>query len=377
MKSKYSACSAVMILLSTLWTLPASAQSFEIGVWYRDLPDGSSTWLAFSGTKFVAVNTNSNIACGGQVLAAYTDTYVVMDNTVSATLDVRCKGVPTFDFPLNLTYDSGADTLNGIVAIFHKVNNGNPDPFIEIVRKWKSNSDAEWEFLGLVTNPPPVLAPPPGAGADCTAPPNLGPGADLTNCDLAGTDFTGIDLNGADLSGANLSGANLREQDLRFTTLFGAILQAASLQFADLTGANLSGANLSGAFLNNTELINANLSGAILNNTELIIANLSGAILQSASLQFADLTGANLSGANLSEAFLFFANLTFADLSGADLTFANLGGADLSGADLSDASLIGADLSQATVNNVVFANTICPDFTNSDSNGGTCIGFGI
>ena len=237
MKSKYSACSAVMLLLSMLWTLPASAQSFEIGVWYSPKPGGGSVWLAFSGTNMVSVNTDANFLCGGGVLAGYADTYDVIDDIVSGTTDVRCKGVAKFNFDFELTYGLGGDDLTGLFLLFRRVNNADPDAFIEFVRKWKSNLSAEWETLSLLMNAPPVLAPLPGQGADCTNPPKLVPGADLTNCDLAGTDLTGADLTGADLSGANLSGA---------------IFAGTILTDADLTGADLFSADINSAIWGNT-----------------------------------------------------------------------------------------------------------------------------
>lgn len=73
----------------------------------------------------------------------------------------------------------------------------------------------------------------------------------------------------------------------------------------------------------------------------------------------ATLAGCNLSGVNLSGA----------SLSGADLSGANLNRADLSGADLS-----GADLSGANLNRVIWSGTICPDGTNSNNDGNTCLG---
>lgn len=54
------------------------------------------------------------------------------------------------------------------------------------------------------------------------------------------------------------------------------------------------------------------------------------------------------------------------DLQGADLSGAFLGYADLTGADLTDANLQGANLTGAKVSDVIWANTICPDGTNSD-----------
>lgn len=56
-------------------------------------------------------------------------------------------------------------------------------------------------------------------------------------------------------------------------------------------------------------------------------------------------------------------------LRGADLT-----NADLRGSDLSDADLTGATLTGAKLAGVVWSNTICPDGTNSDGHGNTCLG---
>jgi len=60
-----------------------------------------------------------------------------------------------------------------------------------------------------------------------------------------------------------------------------------------------------------------------------------------------------------------------ADLANAILANANLAGANLSGADLSDADFSGADVSGAT-----YGNTICPNGSNSDDDGDTCVGQG-
>ena len=76
----------------------------------------------------------------------------------------------------------------------------------------------------------------------------------------------------------------------------------------------------------------------------------------------ADLSHRNLRGANLSGAILTGANLRFADLDGGFLPNANLTGANLRGADLRHADIAG----------VTWSNTICPDGTNSDGDGGSC-----
>lgn len=121
----------------------------------------------------------------------------------------------------------------------------------------------------------------------------------------------------------------------------------------DLNGANLShagliDANLSNAFLSRADLTSASIVGADLTN-----ANLTSAILNDASLYSANLTDANLTNASLIETYMDSANLTNANLTGANLIDAVLAGANLTG--------------------VVWNNTICPDGTNSDDNGNTCI----
>jgi hypothetical protein len=110
----------------------------------------------------------------------------------------------------------------------------------------------------------------------------------------------------------------------------------------------------------------ANLQGCNLTNKNLTSANLSHANLSNANLSGAALTYADLSYANLSSAALETTNLVGADLVGADLAGAFLGFANLSGAALYGADLMG----------VTWINTTCPDGTNSDSHGGTCIGHG-
>ena len=72
-------------------------------------------------------------------------------------------------------------------------------------------------------------------------------------------------------------------------------------------------------------------------------------------------------------------NLTNSDLSGANLTLASIIGvqfhANLDGATFKNANLAYSDMSGANItSSTVFINTNCPDETNSDDNGGTCVG---
>ena len=95
-----------------------------------------------------------------------------------------------------------------------------------------------------------------------------------------------------------------------------------------------------------------------------------GAQLQNCqALSGADLSRASLSNANLCGADMSWAGMSDADLSGADLT-----DAILTGANLAFANLCGANLTNANLTDVFYSNTICPDCTNSNDNGGTCEG---
>jgi phospholipase C len=67
-------------------------------------------------------------------------------------------------------------------------------------------------------------------------------------------------------------------------------------------------------------------------------------------------------------------SLKGADLEGAELMNADLHGANLIGADLANANLTGATLQGANTNKVIWSNTVCPDGSNSSSDGGTCQG---
>jgi uncharacterized protein YjbI with pentapeptide repeats len=223
--------------------------------------------------------------------------------------------------------------------------------------------------------------------------------ANLAYADLSGADLTSTELTGADLYGANLTNSNLSGADLSGTTLAGlfsggiigtpsALPSGWILMGGYLIGpgAYLSYANLSGLDLANIDLANANLISSNLTSTNLAGATLTGveyggiigtpAALPSgwslmggyligpgAYLSYANLSGFNLSGLNLSSAVLYGANL-----SGANLTDANLTDANLTEANLDAAILTGANLTGVT-----WSNDTCPDGTNSNNDGGTCL----
>jgi uncharacterized protein YjbI with pentapeptide repeats len=118
-------------------------------------------------------------------------------------------------------------------------------------------------------------------------------------------------------------------------------------------------------------LSNANLSGGYFVGMSLAGASLTGANLTNATFSGANLTGANLSNSN----FMGSTNFTNANLRGANLSNSNFKGDTFTGANLSGSNLMGATgLKTATLTNVIWSNTACPDGTNSNSDGGTCMG---
>jgi HYR domain/Pentapeptide repeats (8 copies)/PQQ enzyme repeat len=98
-------------------------------------------------------------------------------------------------------------------------------------------------------------------------------------------------------------------------------------------------------------------------------ANLSGCYLPAANL-----SGANATNANLTGTYLAGANLSSANLSQAQIQRAVLNNANLSAAKLNLAVLTGATLTDATLTGASWSQTICPDGTNSNNDGGTCTG---
>lgn len=120
----------------------------------------------------------------------------------------------------------------------------------------------------------------------------------------------------------------------------------ASFAWRDFTGANFSHAYLAG-----NNFIRANFTDA----------NFAGAQL-SAGWGPSDFNSANFTGANLTNARLPRANLDEA----------NFTNADLRGAYFYELAIVGGIISWASYTDVIWANTTCPDGTNSDANGGTC-----
>jgi len=257
--------------------------------------------------------------------------------------------------------------------------------------------------------------------ARCSVPPQAGAdyarcnltGVNFSDANLTGADFQGATLTNADLGGANLSGANLKNgtvtgADLGATDLSGATLThvvsggttgtPASLPsewtvvagylvgpYANLTGANLSGADLSSLDLYKVILNDADLSGANLTDATVKGSHLQGTVLADATLTGV-ISGGKITGTPASlppDWTLVGTSIRYlagpaADLANADLYGANVANTDLTDANLSDANLsfanlTGANLAGANLSGVIWSDTTCPDGTNSNNDGDTCV----
>ncbi len=185
---------------------------------------------------------------------------------------------------------------------------------------------------------------------------------------LSGMNLTSARLKDTDLAGADLAGANLR-----LAKLIGADLAGANLQNANLTGARLRDANLQGTQLAGADMYDV-FSGGITGVPASMPGRAWGEQIVDGYLfgLGANVDVANLSDIDLSGAFLKYDYFVDSNLSGANLTNAYLRRALLNGANLTGADLGGADLTFAHLSRVRWDDTVCPDWTNSDNDGGTC-----
>jgi len=169
----------------------------------------------------------------------------------------------------------------------------------------------------------------------------LGPTANLSG-ELGGYQWG---ANCKDFSGLNLTGANFSNN--QFPT-----------SGNNCGSPNFEYVRMDGTTLTNAVFDNANFgAGTNLAITNCVANNVSfrNVSLQETTFENCDFTNANFAGADLYEAYLGTGN-TF---DGVNFTNVNL-----EYADFGSASLVGA----------IWSNTTCPDSTNSNDNGNTCIG---
>jgi uncharacterized protein YjbI with pentapeptide repeats len=148
----------------------------------------------------------------------------------------------------------------------------------------------------------------------------------------------------------------------------------------DLRGAYLVSINADSVNFANTDFTDAVLANAGFSNTDSSGATFTGGNLTSISFTNGTATAANFSSATLTSGYLNYANFTSANftntnLTSSDLSFSNFSNANFTGANLTNTYAFSATgMGTATVTGVTWSNTTCPDGTNSDSNGNTCVG---
>ena len=192
-------------------------------------------------------------------------------------------------------------------------------------------------------------------------------GSNLTDTNFAGVtgrlDFAGADLQGMNATSATFAGDFSGATDIDSTIgLLGAVTNASYLgsKFTgtswDLAGRDLEGLNFSGAVMTSIDLANSDLRHA----------DLAGADLADTDVAGADLSGAILDRAYLPDLWFDATKLAGAALANVDMSGARFTNADLTGA--TGMSTVTLDVA------VTWSATICPDATNSDADGGSCIG---
>jgi uncharacterized protein YjbI with pentapeptide repeats len=265
-------------------------------------------------------------------------------------------GSPITGYKAYAEPDNAACTTTGTTCAISGLNNGEE----YYVRVKATNAVG----TGRPSPARPVIA---GQSTDCN---NFTPGADLEYCRLDGRNLAGKDLESADLTGAKLVATVLTDADLDDATLTGADATNANLEGASLVDADLSGTYLIDTVMTDTDLDGATLTGDLSGVSSGGITGTPATLPSDWLLADGYLVGP---GADLNTAALGGADLTNADLDQANLTDAGLAGANLTDADLGNADLDGADLDGATLTGVVWYNTTCPDGTNSNNDGGTCV----
>jgi len=100
-----------------------------------------------------------------------------------------------------------------------------------------------------------------------------------------------------------------------------------------------------------------------------------GRSLPGSQFPFTQFTGINLTDTDFSGSDFTGTLLHYANFSGSTLTNVIFHEASFNNTNLTNADLTGSDFSDVnSFNGVIWLNTTCPDGTNSDDNGNTCLG---
>jgi Fibronectin type III domain/Pentapeptide repeats (8 copies) len=139
----------------------------------------------------------------------------------------------------------------------------------------------------------------------------------------------------------------------------GADLQYCDFHNATLSGFDLAGADFWGAKLTGATFVNSNLDNALFGGD-------TGAEAQLTDVWF---TNDEMVGTSLNDLYIYATNFD----SGTDLTNADFSGSVVLADNFDHVNLTGADLIDSLLQYPSFTDSTCPDGTNSDSDGGTCV----
>jgi uncharacterized protein YjbI with pentapeptide repeats len=193
--------------------------------------------------------------------------------------------------------------------------------------------------------------------------------ANLTNATIAGAFQVSANFNGANLTGAHLYGHMQNSCDslnMSGSTFQGANFHNATFStldtFPEAPQAVMYGGDFAGALFDGTTINIVFMQSAFPN------VDFRTALIQPKS----GFRGANLTGANFSN--LTLDQVHFIAQGENPAVPANVTGANFSGVHFLNANLGGTDFSTVNLTGATWTATTCPDYTNSDDNGGTCIG---
>ena len=221
--------------------------------------------------------------------------------------------------------------------------------------------------------------------------------ANFTRATLTGSDFHGANLTGAQISGGKTSKANFQNVNFTNATFNAAftgnpedpMYDEMTLANTNLAGANFTGASFKG-FLDGGSYVGATFANVKIGG-QIAHANFHNVDFRtivvdqtalSPGFVDSDLSGANFSGYHFAgtNPFFIIGNLTGANLSNTQLRkvyfsdISVMAGTNFTNAHFDGAILANVNMTQATITGATWTNTTCPDATNSNNNGNTCVG---
>lgn len=218
----------------------------------------------------------------------------------------------------------------------------------------------------------------------------------FTNSKLINTNFTTANLSNAKFSDADLTGTNFTGSNLQQTRFINNDLRSATINNTNIDEASFNNCNLSGKdfatitlgrpfFQSQTDMTNTKFLGKTF-DPEFAGANLSGADFTGATFINNGQIGKTLDHTNFTNThFLPDGPISLGgatgqqtNFTGADLTNVDMRGVQFVSPNFTNANLTGVGIDQnSSFTTPIWSNTICPDGTNSNSNGNTCVGHGI